>query len=161
MSVFIGIDPGITGAFAAVNWRGEVLALGDLPVMATTGGKVSRMIDPAALKGELRDLLASGDAMTAAVEKIASMPGQGVASMFSMGDTFGTIRAVLACSSVPTEFPTSGLWKRAMALDSDKEKSRARAIQLFPGESAKLKLKKHHNRAEALLLAEWLRRKRA
>jgi hypothetical protein len=46
-----------------------------------------------------------------------------------------------------------GIWKRTLALGKDKEASRLRAMQLYPG--ADLRLKKHHGRAEALLLASY------
>lgn len=154
--ILIGIDPGLSGAIAALNERGNVLLLEDLPTMASggKGAKVKRGIDPAGLNNLLSTL--KEDDITAALERTTAMPGQGVSSMFSMGDTFGAIRAVLACRAIRTELTAPASWKRSMGLDSDKERCRARAIQLFPDQASKLSRKADHNRAEALLLAEWL-----
>jgi crossover junction endodeoxyribonuclease RuvC len=50
------------------------------------------------------------------------------------------------------------VWKKAMGLaGKDKEAARLKACGLFP--HAGLSLKKDHNRAEALLLADYLRRR--
>ncbi len=161
MSIFVGIDPGLTGAWSAINARGDVLVIHDLPTNLSGGkaAKIKNEISAAGLREEFRLLRDRGEAVIAAVERTTSMPGQGVASMFSMGDTFGCIRAVLACMGIPAEFPSATVWKRTLKLDSDKERSRARALELFPGSAQYLARKKDHNRAEALLLAEWLRRR--
>ncbi len=152
-STYIGIDPGLTGALSVLDPKGKVLLLEDLPVMASGGGVVKSQLNPAGIAELLKPF--AKDAR-AALERTTAMPEQGVASMFSMGDSYGVLRAVLAVLRIPTEVETPAKWKRAMALTADKELSRARAIQLFPEVS--LRRKKDHNRAEALLLAEWLRR---
>ena len=94
------------------------------------------------------------------IEKIHSMPGQGVASMFSMGEGFGIWQGILQAFFMPTTFITPQAWKKALMAGMPKEKdaSRIRAIQLFPSVAEELKLKKHHGRADALLIAEFLRR---
>jgi hypothetical protein len=58
----------------------------------------------------------------------------------------------------PLEMPTPAQWKAAMGLGKDKEANRAKAIGMFP--KAPLARKKDHNRAEAVLLAEYLKRLR-
>ena len=160
MTIFIGIAPGLTGAWAAINERGDYITMSDLPTVATgKGQKVQRQIDPASLARDLAHI--AQDSAFVALEKTSAMPGQGVASMFSMGDSFGAIRAAVAIKSLACELVPSATWKRAMGLDSDKERCRAKAIQLFPKASVMLARKRDHNRSEALLLAEWLRRKMA
>ena len=52
-------------------------------------------------------------------------------------------------------------WKRALHLNSDKEASRQLAIQLFPHAHERLVLKKHHQRAEAMLIALFTANNRA
>lgn len=147
--MIIGIDPGITGAIAFIhtNWS----KVEDIPVMANGKGKtkVKNKVNGSALA----EMLTNYDLKTATVylERVSSMPGQGVASMFSMGDTFGCIRGVCAALGLPIEIITPQSWKKHYGLGSDKEVVRAKAIELFP--KAPLSRKKDHNRAEALLIA--------
>ena len=81
------------------------------------------------------------------------MPGQGTRSMFTIGYGYGLWIGVLATLQIPYTNVRPGIWKRALTLGKDKEASRLRAMQLYPG--ADLRLKKHHGRAEALLLAAY------
>jgi len=147
----IGIDPGITGAVAVVNDNGDY-AVYDLPIMANGKGtsKIKKMINP---NGLSEILLMHHNDGPIFLERTASMPGQGVASMFSMGDTFGSIRAVCSVMGFAVEIITPQTWKKKYQLKSDKEIVRAKAIQLFP--NAPLSRVKDHNRAEALLIAKY------
>ena len=80
------------------------------------------------------------------------MPGQGVRSMFTVGVGFGVWLGLLGALEIPYTRVQPAVWKRKLALqNSDKETARLLAQQLFP--AADLRLKKHHDRAEALLLA--------
>jgi hypothetical protein len=74
--------------------------------------------------------------------------------MFSFGDSYGVCRAVITCLNLRTTLVSPAAWKRHFKLDKDKESSRAMAIRLFP--EAPLNLKKHADRAEALLMARYL-----
>lgn len=151
--MIIGIDPGLTGAIAfMVSNKSNVY---DLPTMASGKGKakVKRQIDPGSLAEIINIEIRTPGQTTAYLERMASMPGQGVQTMFSLGDTFGSIRAVLAILKIKTEIITSQSWKKYYNLSSDKELCRAKAIELFPG--AELSRKKDHNRAEALLIANY------
>ena len=149
--MIIGIDPGLTGAVAFIE-QGKLKALYDIPVMANGKGKskVKNQVNPA----ELVRLLArhtENEEVTVYLERISAMPGQGVASMFSMGDTFGTIRGVCAALGFRVEVITPQSWKKHFKLGKDKEICRAKAIEMYP--EAPLELKKHHNRAESILIA--------
>ena len=148
----IAIDPGITGAVAWFSQSG-VYQVHDLPVMAKGKGqsKVKSQIDPAGLKRLLEPY--HRDWETVLIERVSAMPGQGVASMFSMGDTFGCVRAVCAVMGFRVEIVTPQAWKKHYRLGKDKEVVRAKAIELFP--NAPLNRKKDHNRAEALLIANY------
>ena len=160
--IYVGIDPGLTGAVAAIDARGQFIMVDDMPVMASgkAGTKVQRQVDPLGLRSLIQWMRTKSedDIVTAAIERVSAMPGQGVASMFSLGDSFGCIRAVVAGMLIPTVFPSPASWKKLMGMDADKERSRAKAIQLFPAAAGYLARKKDHNRAEAVLLAEYLRR---
>ena len=81
------------------------------------------------------------------------MPGQGTRSMFVCGYGYGCWLDILAALQVPYTAVRPGVWKRRLGLGADKEQSRLRAQQLFPG--ADLRRKRDHGRAESLLLAYW------
>lgn len=155
--MIIGIDPGITGAIAAIYPEGDY-HVADMPIMANGKGsaKVKSKVNPSGLVTViefLRDGPFGKRKATVYLERVSSMPGQGVASMFSMGDTFGCIRGVCAALDIPLEIITPQSWKKAYGLGSDKEVIRAKAIELFP--DAPLTRKKDHNRAESLLIARY------
>lgn len=90
----------------------------------------------------------------AVIEKVGAMPGQGVSSVFSLGDSYGAARSVLTTAGFETHYVSPVTWKKYFKLSSDKELSRALAVKLWP--EAPLRLKKHDGRAEALLMARWL-----
>lgn len=153
--IVIGIDPGITGALAVVEDGKRLLRLEDLPTAGNGGGKVKNSLDAAALTRITTDIkrLAGSEYLVAVLEKVAAMPGQGVSSMFSLGDTFGVIRGVLAAKAIPVHLASPTIWKKAMQLTSNKDDSRAWASRRFP--EASVGRKKDHNRAEAIALACW------
>lgn len=145
--MFLGIDPGITGAVAVLNDDGSVRLAADLPTIAN--GKSKRQIDANTLAAILGPY-AKGIKL-AVVEKVSAMPKQGVSSVFNFGVAVGCVRGVLGALGIPVMYVTPTKWKGTYGLTSDKEQSRAMATMLFP--AADLHLKKDHNRAEALLLA--------
>lgn len=147
--LFLGIDPGLTGALALLDARGALFQVEDLPTIARGKGKVRQEIDAAALARLLRPHAA--DIELAVVEQVSAMPGQGVASVFSLGHTLGAIVGVLQALAIPLHLVTPAQWKKAAGVSADKDLVRAAAVRLYP--AAPLDRKKDHNRAEALLLA--------
>jgi crossover junction endodeoxyribonuclease RuvC len=153
LSAYIGVDPGLSGAIAIIT--GDWYEVHDIPTMAKGSGVVKSEINAKGMADILRTRI-SGPPL-AALERVNAMPGQGVASVFSLGDSFGACRAVLACNSIPTLYVTPTEWKKYYKITSDKEEARALAIKKFP--NAELHLKKHIDRAEALLIANYLKEK--
>lgn len=159
-SLVIGVDPGLSGALALFDGNG-LSAILDIPVMAKGkgAGKVKNEINAAGLNALLKEWTnGHADDVLVVIERVSSMPGQGVASMFSMGDTVGCIRGVVAARGYPVIWVTPQKWKRHFGLIAGKdvngkELARSRAIQLFP--EADLARKKDHNRAEAILLSKY------
>lgn len=149
----IGIDPGLTGAIAVLQ-DGRYDTLFDIPTILKGTGTVKTELEPSAIYKFLSEHQARGYSVKALLERVNAMPGQGVASMFSMGDTFGVLRACLSSSRTEHEFITPAKWKKYFGLTSDKEQSRAMASRLFP--EADLSKKRHNDRAEALLIALYL-----
>jgi crossover junction endodeoxyribonuclease RuvC len=85
------------------------------------------------------------------VESIGARPGQGVASMFSMGHSFGTATAVLACLGIGFELLPATKWKRLAELPAEKALVLAAARRRWP--DAPLTRVKHDGRGEALFMA--------
>jgi hypothetical protein len=139
----IGIDPGLSGAvafyFPAAPDR--VIAE-DMPV-------VSGMVDCATLAARIRQMAPS----LAIVERVASMPKQGVSSTFKFGMVYGAVVGVLAALEIRTSLVTPQTWKKHFRLDSDKEKGRALALRTFAKTPECFGRKKDHGRSEAALLA--------
>jgi crossover junction endodeoxyribonuclease RuvC len=160
--LFIGFDPGLTGAGAIVHGQSAVLF--DLPTRAfgKGTGKVKAEVDPVGLLGvlviQMTRFPARGARVRAIVERTASRPGQGVASMYSMGFSRGVILGVLAGHGITARDVEPAKWKAAFGLiGAPKEESLRVARELYPFCEHDLRLAKHHNRAEALLLAHYLK----
>jgi len=150
---FVGIDPGLTGAVAVLF--GEKAEVYDIPTIKKGDGAVKYEIDPAGLGRVLRFGIVDSDKVVAALERVNSMPGQASSSTFSLGDSFGVCRAVLSLTNLPLTYVTPMAWKKYFKLTKDKEEARALAIKRYP--QVELHLKKHIDRAEALLIATYLK----
>ena len=151
--ITIGIDPGLSGAIG-ILLDGLLGAVEDMPIVAKGSGSVKNEVDPAGLMLLLRRHADLNQPVRAVLERVNAMPGQGVSSVFSLGDSFGTARACVAACGIELTYVTPVNWKKHFNLVSDKEMSRALAVRMFP--AAPLHLKKHSDRAEALLMARWL-----
>lgn len=162
--VYVGIDPGLDGAIAAIT--NEDLVIIDTPTVKV--GK-KRQMDAKAAAAILKSMrVPNGDEdwtlpekkpqIICALEKVHSMPKQGVASTFTFGEGYGVWKGILAAFSIPHELVTPQAWKKMMLAGGSKEKGASilRVQQLFPG--ADVYLKKHDGRADALLMAEYIRR---
>ncbi|MCC7326370.1 MAG: hypothetical protein IT521_06155 [Burkholderiales bacterium] len=149
MSLFLGVDCGLTGAIALVDTDGLLVLVEDMPVMARGNGRVKHEVNAS----EIAHLLHphAVDTTFGIVEQVGAMPGQGVASMFSLGHSFGTATAVLACLGIPYELLPAAKWKRVAGLRSDKALVLAAARRRWP--TAPLTRVRDHGRAEAMYLA--------
>ncbi len=147
--IFIGIDPGlVSGAWATIDHHGAYLGSGSIP-------HEDRRINARAWREMLLQAINGQDAL-GALESVHSMPGQGVASTFAFGRAVGAIDAVLDLCPITLTRVSPQVWKRAMGVTHEKGTSLALARGMWPG--APLRRVKDHGVAEALLLAEWLRR---
>ena len=152
----LGIDPGLGGAVAVLAADGTLVALHDTPVLTLTTRRGTRQDYDVPGMVALLQPYTSPQAHVI-LEESQAMPGQGVRSMFTTGYGFGLWVGVLAALQLPYTRVRPGVWKQALGLGKDKEASRLRAQQLFPG--ADLRRRKDHGRAEALLLAWWGRQR--
>lgn len=152
--IVIGIDAGLTGAVAHI--LPNEAHVDDLPTMAAGAalGSIKSQINPAALANMLRAYTASYDRNDCLVvtEGLSGYIDH-KAAIFSMGNSFGCIRGVVATLGLPLQTVRPQDWKKHFGLARDKEHARRKAIELYP--EAPLSRKKDHNRAESLLLARY------
>ena len=145
----LGIDPGLTGAWAVLEPDGMMLCVEDLPIVRD--GRLG-WIDSPALAARIREIR-NGRPIRGVCERIAPLPQNGRMGAFSQGCTLGSILATMQIAGVSIELVSPAAWKRALNLSSDKSASLDKARLLFP--TADLDRVKDHNRAEALCLAHW------
>ncbi len=159
----VGIDSGLTGAVAVVDDAGKFVVVHDAPTVEVKKGKGKRHLYVESAMAEiLWDILGKGTVQSTGcrlvIENVHAMPKQSVVGMFGMGFGLGLWCGIIAALKIPHERVEPRVWKAAMGLrGDDKGKSIMLASKMFP--SAPLTLKKHDGRAEAIILAEWLRRK--
>lgn len=161
--ITIGIDPGLTGCIAFVDSRGSCV-LADIPTMPLPGnGLVKRKVDGLALARLVRDQCPAAEATTVVCEAVRAMGGKNnsVQTQGSLMRTLGAIETVFEVLRFPWQLVEPTAWKRHYGLTQGKEETdsayKRRSIdtvlRLYP--MADIKLAKHHNRAEALLIAHW------
>ncbi len=150
----IGIDPGLSGAIAVME-DNKVLNLFDIPVMSE-GKKNKRQLNSALLVSLLKENIVSHEEVAVVVEQVNAMPGQGVTSMFNFGQTFGAIKGVCAALDLPIFFVRPSKWKKHFELiNSSKDSSRTKAIEMYPKLSNQLTKKKDVNKSDAILIARY------
>ena len=158
--ICVGIDPGLTGAIAFLDHHGAIIALDDIPTMVNpdAGPKttIKREVDVCELRDLIRDRIPADEAAIVALEHVSTVGGKGVQAALSMAATKASVGSVIRLLGLTLHrvHPTS--WKRFYGLTADKAACLAMARSLYP--DAPLKLAKHHNRAESLLIARWAAR---
>ncbi len=150
----IGIDPGLSGAIAIIE-NNTVLGIFDMPVMAE-GKKNKRQLNSAQLVNIIKEYVKKEEEIVVVVEQVNAMPGQGVTSMFNFGQTFGAIKGVCAALNLPIFFVRPSKWKKYFELiNSSKDSSRTKVIEMYPSLSNKLSKKKDVNKSDAILIARF------
>ena len=155
--IFVGIDPGLSGALAVLTADGRLLEVHDTPVTEVVRGKRTMRRMAAIQAAELVRKL--GDDVFVTWENVHPMPGEGVVSAFSFGLGLGIWLGIIASRKLPSQPVAPRTWKQAFGLlGLEKDASRVVAARLWP--EASLNRKMDHGRADALLIAEWGRRSR-
>jgi len=150
-SLSIGLDPGASGGIAFIP--------DNLPAKAWTVKMPETLADLWEIVNEHNpaERLRHYDEVTsvhACLEKVHSMPGQGVASSFKFGQGFGGLEMALTAAKIPCTYVTPQKWQKELGCltGGNKNISKSRAQQLFPH------IKVTHAIADALLIAEYCRR---
>jgi len=151
--VIVGIDPGVSGAICILR-NGKVTMTCDMPIMVD-GTKSKRQVNAA----ELANILINekiGEQYKIILESVSAMPGQGVTGMFSFGQSFGVIKGVCAALKLPLHLVRPVKWKKHFnLLNSEKDASRTKVIEMYPYISSQVSKKKDSNKADAILIAKY------
>ena len=153
MRIF-GIDPGIAGAIAILDEK-KIVDVIDLPTMAD-GKKNKRQLNSSQLTNIIKQNTSKGEEIAVVVEQVNAMPGQGVTSMFNFGQSFGAIKGVCAALELSIFFVRPSKWKKYFELiNSSKDASRTKVIEMYPSLSNQLSKKKDVNKSDAILIAKF------
>ena len=147
----LGIDPGQTGGFAAVNKKNQNIIVAFATPLLTVRKKVT--LDFAMIYEHLEELVIG----VGVIEQVSAMPRQGVSSSFQFGRMYGAAEMVMYDWCLKQEYVTPQKWKKYFGLSSTKQASLDLATRLFGREAARQywPLKKHEGVAEAALIALW------
>ncbi len=152
--LIIGIDPGISGAICFYEDKNKIDII-DMPTMAD-GKKNKKQLNGRQIFNEISERIKNYQLndISVVVEHVSAMPGQGVTSMFNFGQSFGIIKGICSAMKLPIFFVRPAKWKKYFDLiNTQKDASRTKAIEIFPDISQLLSKKKHSNRADAILIA--------
>ena len=150
----IGIDPGLSGGIAILE-DNKVKEIFDMPVMPD-GKKNKRQLNNAFLAQLIKENIENIEDTIMVVEQVNAMPGQGVTSMFDFGQTFGAIKGICAALGLPIFLVRPSKWKKHFELiNSSKDASRTKAIEMYPLIAEKLSKKKDVNKSDAILIARY------
>ena len=154
--LIIGIDPGISGAISFLE-NGKIHDVLIMPTM-TEGKKNKRQVNGAQIYNEIKKRITKieNQDVRVIIEQVSAMPGQGVTSMFNFGQSFGILKGICSAMQLPVYFVRPTKWKKYFNLiNSEKDASRTRVIEIFPYFSSQLSKKKDSNKADAILIASF------
>ena len=152
----IGIDPGISGSICFFE-DGIIKDVVEMPTM-TEGKKNKKQVNGSQIFNEISHKISKIDRkdIKVVIEHVTAMPGQGVTSMFNFGQSFGVLKGICSAMQLPVYFVRPAKWKKYFNLiNSEKDASRTRAIEIFPYFSTHLSRKKDSNKADAILIASF------
>ena len=154
--LIIGIDPGISGSICFLD-NGKILDVIEMPIM-TDGKKNKKQVNGSQVYNEISKRIKQFEKnqIRVVIEHVSAMPGQGVTSMFNFGQSFGILKGICTAMQLPMYFVRPAKWKKYFnLLNSEKDASRTRAIEIFPYFSSQLSRKKDSNKADAILIASF------
>ena len=128
-----------------------------MPIM-TDGKKNKKQVNGSQVYNEITQRIKQFEKnqIRVVIEHVSAMPGQGVTSMFNFGQSFGILKGICTAMQLPMYFVRPAKWKKYFnLLNSEKDASRTRAIEIFPYFSSQLSRKKDSNKADAILIASF------
>ena len=152
----IGIDPGISGSICFFQ-DGKIIDVVEMPTMIE-GKKNKKQVNGSQIFNEISERIKKIDKkdIKVIIEQVSAMPGQGVTSMFNFGQSYGILKGICSTMQLPMYFVRPAKWKKYFNLiNSEKDASRTKAIEIFPYFSTQLSRKKDSNKADAILIASF------
>ena len=152
----IGIDPGISGSICFFQ-DGKIIDVVEMPTMIE-GKKNKKQVNGSQIFNEISERIKKIDKkdIKVIIEQVSAMPGQGVTSMFNFGQSYGILKGICSAMQLPMYFVRPAKWKKYFSLiNSEKDASRTKAIEIFPYFSSNLSRKKDSNKADAILIASF------
>ena len=157
----IGIDPGISGSICFFQ-DGKIIDVVEMPTM-NEGKKNKKQVNGSQIFNEISERIKKidkkdikKDEIKVIIEQVSAMPGQGVTSMFNFGQSFGILKGICSAMQLPMYFVRPAKWKKYFNLiNSEKDASRTKAIEIFPYFASQLSRKKDSNKADAILIASF------
>ena len=162
MTTFVGIDPGLNGAFGVIS--GEHIYGAPIPTFWVTlkSGKRRRQYDPMAI----RNFLEVRREAVVTLEEQFPFPGQGVVSQFTTGCGYCLFIGLLCGLDITTKIVHAKTWQKEF-FERDKSKTTKEQaleeikeiyprIDLFASERS---TKEHDGIVDAVLIAEYGRRR--
>lgn len=145
---FWGVDPGKLGAWAYLDKNSGKITTGIMPVI---GNEVD--------VGPIADVIRNQENPIIVIEKVHSMPKQGVRSMFSFGTSYGKLLGMCQALNVTFDLVLPNAWKKEILQGTKKDKDAAvdyvsrmyREIELIPERCRK----PHNGIADAVCILEW------
>jgi len=154
--MIIGIDPGISDSICFFQ-DGIIKDVIEMPTM-TDGKKNKKQVNGSQIYNEITKRVNQTDKknIRVVIEQVSAMPGQGVTSMFNFGQSFGLLKGICSAMQLPMYFVRPAKWKKYFNLiNSEKDASRTKVIEIFPYFSSNLTKKKDSNKADAILIASY------
>ena len=154
--LIIGVDPGISGSICFFQ-DGTIKDVLEMPTMIE-GKKNKKQVNGSQIFNEISEKIKNTDKknIKVVIEHVTAMPGQGVTSMFNFGQSFGILKGICSAMQLSVYFVRPAKWKKYFNLiNSEKDASRTRAIEIFPYYSSHLSKKKDSNKADAILIASY------
>jgi crossover junction endodeoxyribonuclease RuvC len=151
---YIGVDPGLSGAIAFMAEDGALIAVFDMPItpVKTKSGKKQNVVTAPVLANLIRHHCTGGAPVSAFLEHVHALPGQGTVSMFNFGMSYGIVRGVFGALDIPFEIITPRTWQK-LACVQGKEGSRTKAGMIYPSFASMFRRKMDDGRADAVLIA--------
>ena len=152
--IIIGIDPGVSGAICILT-EGKITEIYEMPTMID-GKKNKKQVNGAEITNIINKELVNEKDINVVIEHVSAMPGQGVTSMFNFGQSFGVLKGICAALKLPVHFIRPVKWKKHFNLiNTEKDASRTKVIDVFHYISSKISKKKDANKVDAILIARF------
>jgi crossover junction endodeoxyribonuclease RuvC len=160
MTLFLGIDVGVAGAYALIAGDGQVQVIDDLPIHQAQHGRTAKQ------RAEL-DLHAFQLVLSAHrpdhvfLEAVTAWPKQGITSTFRFGHSAGSLYGLVVGLGLAVTLVPPKVWQRHHGIGPSPDAARQRAVQLYPSIADRLGRKRDAHRADALLIADYGLRRQA